>query len=167
MFKKTLTIIPALTTVSLIAILFGVVTPARSEVVTEPNIYVSSRFLPGNPFPGSAWCNWSSYTDGDLYCEALNINDDTISFTFDPHRQLITYTTFSIPAITVGELILAWGLPTGYIPAGIGTKVTWQHRAIYVMSRVFAPSNKVSFVSYQLDEIKPTHPWRGFIIRRD
>ncbi len=85
--------------------------------------------------------------------------------TFDVRDRLIARTTLLDPNKKVGELILAWGSPSGHQKLTLGNYVYWQGRYVYVAARDFGPQSNVSFIVF---DNRPTNmdPWQGFVNRR-
>jgi hypothetical protein len=65
--------------------------------------------------------------------------------------------------LTIGDLILAWGEPTGQTRYGYSADVYWGTRSAFVSSTPgFSPFSTVYFVTYRA-ELEQAGPWRGFV----
>ncbi len=160
---KLFKVLPFLSIMSLFVLLFGVVSPARTEAPAV-QVDIDPQYLPGKPVPASYGCSWGRLSDGEVFCETSGNADSMISFTFDIRRRVITCTTFTLRATTIGELVLVWGSPTGYSQSGGGAVVYWDYRSAYVLVSEFGPTEPVVLVSYELDHNQPKFPWKGFVI---
>jgi len=129
---------------------------------------IAPEFLPGKVLPPDMTCE-SAYYSMDyfhLYCRALRDSQQgNLYVTFDEREKLIVHTTLIDPGKTIGELILAWGVPNGFNNVMLGNYVYWPGRYAYVASKAFGPSSAVGFIVYD-NTIKADQPWTGFLNRR-
>jgi hypothetical protein len=116
-------------------------------------VELPARLMPGQPVPTDARCDWEHYWGSEYrYCQSgaayLTVKQGTIDrVTFDVH-------------VAVGDLILAWGQPTGAEIYSYSTYVYWGTRQAWVWGQ-FGPSARVWFVTFSA---KPDQvgPWQGF-----
>ncbi len=80
---------------------------------------------------------------------------------YDIDRHMIIQTSATIDDLTVGKLILAWGVPTGMRRAGDIIQVQWGTRSVYVSSNSLNPSTPTSSIFYSLMQTDGM-PWMGF-----
>lgn len=115
--------------------------------------------LPGKQrFPTAAGCE--ALHDGSFLCH-VNLNGSGVDLTYDGITQRIVYTSISTPNQTIGDLINAWGRPTGYTHTGESIVVFWSTRSAYLAPYSFKPQTLVKYVAYG-DLLKQTAIWRGF-----
>jgi hypothetical protein len=147
-------------TVVLGLVLFMVVRANRTAVHPIA-LDLPVRVLPGSLIPRDANCDWSMVTEYRLFC---HVNNDgvPIHFNYDMRRGVVISVSVETGEITVGELILAWGEPTGYTKSGTAVQLYWGVRSVYLMSRVFTPSARAGYVFYTREPNR-SQPWRGFV----
>ncbi|MHB8625406.1 MAG: hypothetical protein ACYDEO_04310 [Aggregatilineales bacterium] len=135
------------------------------------------QFLPGQPLPiglrcgavGYGSCYASVYTQ---WCESLKANcftsasieqnGKTLFFTIDMASQTIALTKIAAHEYAIGDLLLAWGTPTGFSQSGRDIHVHWGTRMASSTTCSFLPESRVDFISYYP---KPPQaaPWHGFV----
>jgi hypothetical protein len=159
---RSVTILSVLSSIILAAVAGCIITFTRGEPAAafEP---VNPRFLPGNPLPRSSWCerHYGDPTETTLPCHARQPTGRVVYLTYDTREQQITRTFINTPGKTVGELVLAWGIPTGYRNDSFGVYVYWQGRFVYSSDRAFKPESRAVFVAYSGKATKYA-PWYGF-----
>ncbi len=146
-----------------VGMIMGDLLPARQKEVSAYEGLVP-EMLPGNPVPSNFCC-----CTGDFHGEALitcrvNRNspaEGAIWIAYDVHKNMILYTTVIGPTQTAGDLILAWGVPTGYLHVHQGHFIVWPDRYAYVIDRFFSPSSKISFIQYG-GKLPDQTSWQGF-----
>ncbi len=118
------------------------------------------ELLPGKQqFPSLAGC--SALHDGRFVCH-LTLRGSTIELTYDGIVHQIIYTAVSTPDQKLGDLIVAWGEPTGFTRSGQTLAVSWSTRTAYLAPHSFQPDTQVMRVTYD-DKPKQTSPWHGFV----
>jgi hypothetical protein len=126
-------------------------------------IGIPDRLLPGNPLPSSARCDWYTVNEHMLYCTVTE-NGLSAYLSFDIDHQMIRSATLAVQDKVVGDLILAWGEPTGFAKSGLSNQVYWGNRSVYLLSTPFRPDTRVGYVFYSLSPYT-AGPWRGFVNR--
>lgn len=146
--------------VIMVVAMIGVLGNARTTV--QPiDLGISESLLPGNMLPATARCDRRTSSENVMYCDIMD-NGRTIYFSYDAKRNVIISTVASLKGRKkIGELILAWGTPTGYKKWGIAAKVYWGKRSAYVVTRDFSPDSVASFVTFTLEPAEVS-PWKGF-----
>lgn len=130
-------------------------TKPSSKVIEPP-----PELLPGKQqFPQAANCE--ALHDGRFSCD-VDVNGTDIALTYNAITYRILYTFTSRPDQTLGDLMLAWGTPSGFARSGDATLVFWNTRAAYLTPRSFRPESLVKYVRYGDAEVPPL-PWRGFV----
>src|SRR5262249_30540095 len=93
-------------------LLIGVLIIANSGYPTRTVQEPPPELLPGKQqFAVDAACHHAF--DEDFDCQ-VNLNGSRIGLEYDNINQKIIYTSISTPDQTLGDLITAWGDPTGY-----------------------------------------------------
>jgi hypothetical protein len=121
------------------------------------------QLLPGGPVPTIPNCFPRQFHHADCHIAvdgkdvALFVNTETGSIT----RIVATGGQYRL-----GNLILAWGTPTGITHFGYGCNifVFWGMRAAQVFTCTLDPSSPVAYIPYALTE-QPLSSWRGFTTR--
>lgn len=150
--------VAALMCFCLTMLVLGVMTAARTGTI--PTLLdPPPRYLPGNPLPGDVSC----YTPGDEHmprCFVQHLGDE-VYFNFDGNTRTILRTVIPAREYTIGQLILAWGTPTGITQTHYTIYVYWRTRSALLYTSSFQPDSRVEFILYGLEQ-QPTAPWRGF-----
>ncbi len=137
----------------------GVIAAARTELaapVTEP----PQRLLPGSPMVPEAVCDASR--DGEYRCFVRH-GDQVIWLAYDGAAQAITSTAFSVREETVGELLIAWGTPTGVAEQGGWITVYWGTRSAHLPECRVQPGSPVGYLAYgPMPKLGKLSAWRGF-----
>jgi hypothetical protein len=161
----------ALRLVKGVAVVFVVLTLATTSLVYGtivrsapkhlPPVDPPRQMLPGNPLPAQAICSWPPYASESMSCH-LSSDGQSFYFTYSAQQGIIIRTAMAVEDQTIGELITAWGPPSGVQIYPWTVLVSWDSRSVFVASRPFSPGNRVSFVRYTL-EPESTGPWQGFV----
>lgn len=141
-------------------LLTGIIAASGKEALPMP-VEPPAVLLPGNSLPDNAHCDYHPFMESRIYCSTVK-DGLTLYLSYDMARHEIMDTVLLTNHMTVGELILTWGRPTGYTKSGASVQVYWGNRAAYVFSGPFTPSSRASFVTYSLDS-HPVSDWHGFI----
>jgi hypothetical protein len=88
--------------------LLSVMVGTRGVVGVLPDVDLPERFQPGQPLPLDAYCYWEHWSTQYLYCQA-----DGVYLSFDQETRTIQRATKHVQDLTIGDLILVWGEPTG------------------------------------------------------
>src|SRR5262249_20378203 len=113
--------------------------------------------------PGDAYCNRHPSDDYTIYCTTAD-KGNSVYFVYSTVRHMIVDIAASGHDKTIGELIVAWGMPTGAKYSELGAQVYWGTRSVYLVTTDFNPGTPVNYVSYSL-EPHAVPAWMGFISR--
>jgi hypothetical protein len=137
----------------------GIVRAAWIDPIS-PTIEIPAALKPGSPIPGYVTCEeWSAYNSYAIqYC-----HDGDVYLSYDPDRGIITRASTYVysQAITLGQLVVAWGTPTGYKHEDRVLKVFWRDCYAYLTDSGMSPANRVVVVGWGLHN--DSDPWRGFV----
>src|SRR5437762_5886729 len=123
-------IISALTTTFATVVVVGVISTSRSAILA-PQIDVPSRYMPGSPLPDDSDCEWHMYEDHLRFCRAHAYG--WLYFTYDTRARIIDHVTSEAPDnLTIGDLMLIWGIPTGTDQNRWGVYAYWGSRSAFV-----------------------------------
>jgi hypothetical protein len=124
--------------------------------------HLPEQFFPGNTLPSATDCMWPPYTPSDTkYCR-ITLGYTTVFATYDVKRKMITRVSYSGQGETIGDLIMAWGTPTGMKRLPWAMEVHWKDRVVYASIQPFSPKSRAILIAYTLDyEAAPA--WRGFL----
>lgn len=165
--RQPVAVIAIVTAVVLAILALGATLPARAQptALAEPSTLTElpNEVRPGHDLPAQARCTYPPYGSLFIGCRIL-ISDHVYFITYHLKRRIITRTSIAIDGETIGQLILAWGLPTGIRRAGWMSEVHWGDRSVYVGARTFSPTSRTAFISFDL-EPGQTAPWTGFTNR--
>jgi hypothetical protein len=132
----------------------------RTDLITrfpEPD----PQFMPGGAIPSSAYCDWQFALSDSRYCFAESAGDH-ISLDVNRSSGIIDRTTVSGHGLTIGDLILTWGEPSGYSKSGIAFLVYWRNQSAYITASSLSPRTPIVFISYDLQTPQQL-PWAGLI----
>jgi len=141
------------------AAMLGVILVSKAALPSVTDI--PEKLLPGNVMPGDVGCLQSPYSGERVSCRLLTSQNDLIYITFDTKRHVITRASMLIERQPIGDLIRAWGPPTGIKKMRWAMQVRWGMRYVYVSAQPFSPENAVGFISYAIDP-DDVSPWKGF-----
>ena len=152
-------IISAATTAFATVVVAGIITTSRSATLPPP-IDVPARYMPGSPLPDDGDCEWHMYEDQMRFCRGHA--DGWLFFTYDMRARVIDHVTTENPGeLTIGDLMLMWGIPSGIDQNRWGVYVYWGSRSAFVNGPRFGPQSRVAFITYRL-QAYPQSTWRGF-----
>ncbi len=115
---------------------------------------------PGGPLPQFASCDYHNFYGGIAYCRFGDFF--SASYDYTAHKIECIYHSQGFNGLTVGDLILAWGQPTGIEFSGYSTTLYWGNKLAYVSyNHKFTPSSLVTFTAWCNDQ-RHGSPWRGF-----
>ena len=145
---------------SLMLLVLSILSAARTETV--PDIHVLDEiYLPGNvlpQLPKDAECFDLAY----LYRSCLiSVLGQKIYLNYEPSSRMMVHTGYRTKEYSIGELIVAWGFPTGIAQHDTFTFVNWERRSAIIYSKSFEPESRVAFIQYDLEE-QPSSVWEGF-----
>jgi hypothetical protein len=136
-------------------IIFGVVAPARLRPLAP--IEPPADLRPGNLLPADVNC----LLPDDRYNSCTVRRDGkTVELLYDARTRQILRVEVPGAAYRFGDLILAWGVPTGYARSWYGCSVVvyWQTRAAYLYTCVLALTSQVMNVEFGL-VVPPSSTW--------
>jgi hypothetical protein len=139
-------------------IILSVVIFARRGAIPElPDLPPS--YLPGSSQPRDLPC----YSDSSTYGPACSINlkGHQVYFDFDAESHIITDVLIPASKYRVGDLILAWGTPSGIKQTKHTTHIYWGTRTAYLPTISLRPDSQVHFILDE-PEARQGSPWRGF-----
>ncbi len=137
--------------------------PARGVLETDYQP-IASEWLPGNPLPPNTCCCYKHlYEQSELTCRIERIRDSIVWLDYDQRLRVISRSNIYDMNITVGDLILAWGTPLGYLQVGNNHYLFWTGRFAEAIDPSFTPASKVHLVQYnsKADDSDYT-AWKGF-----
>ncbi len=142
-----------------VGVAVAVVRTENLPQIVEP----PASLLPGNLLPQSIPC--TSSFERRFECKASQ-DGEIIYFTTDSSSHLIVYTSISARNQTLGNMIAAWGAPTGFARFGYALFVYWNMRWVYVSSCKLEPASPIEYIGYGLAGSiaaeREQLPWRGF-----
>lgn len=147
------------------ACVVGVIAVARTGSAS-PITEAPQRLLPGSPIVPEAVCDDSRdgdfRRDGEYRCFVRH-GDHIYWLAYDGASQAITTTQFSVRGETVGELLIAWGTPTGVAEQGHWIAVYWGTRSAHLPECRVQPGSPVGYLAYgPMPELERMSAWRGF-----
>lgn len=145
---------------SLVLLVMSLFSVARTQVIPEINV-LAGIYLPGNSLPllpQDSECN--PVEDDNVSCLVRELGQD-VYLIYGKSSRMIVRTAVRGREHKIGDLITAWGFPTGIAQHDTFTFVNWGRRSAIIYSMSFKPESRVAFIQYDLEE-QPTSPWRGF-----
>ena len=127
---------------------------------------LQERLLPGHPLPADTTCREPVTKNQSCTSYRVSVGGKEIYLAIDQSGQKIADTVYSAHEYTIGELILAWGLPSGFTQYGSAVQVYWDRRFAYLITCSFQPDSHVELISYSLTSSQAP-PWRGFKTSRE
>jgi hypothetical protein len=155
--KATIVVSSALLLLAVAA--FAVIAVNRTEL-RPLGLELPSRVQPGKSLPADARCDWHMVMEHILYCNVVDSNV-LVHFSYDIERQVILSSSMLANGKTVGDLLLAWGEPSGYTRSEMAVQVFWGARSVYLSSTPFKPGTRAGYITYTL-EPDSARPWHGF-----
>jgi hypothetical protein len=129
--------------------------------IPSPIYAPPQAYLPGNILP--------RYSEEDV-CVSLptynssclgHLQGHDIYCDYEAGTHKIIRTTVSAEESAIGDLILAWGTPTGFDQYDTSIVVSWGTRSALLVTNSFQPNSRVRFIAYDTEPLKRS-PWRGF-----
>jgi hypothetical protein len=137
----------------------AVVTVARIEKVA-PIPDLPERYRPGKPLPSDAACPKGRVDLWHVNCEASHLGH-RVHFTIQGSSMTIISSSIWMADFTIGDLILAWGMPTGFARNRYFINVYWGQRYALLLTETLRPDSRVKMVVYTRVD-SPALPWHGF-----
>jgi hypothetical protein len=154
-----------LTFVCLITSIASTIATARTGVVPL-HIDLPHGYLPGSPLPllpRDAEC--SQISSFYVSCHVQLIGEE-VYLTYELGTKMVVHTAIRVREYTAGDLIVAWGIPTGITQSGSLTYLNWGNRSASVYTSSFGPGSRVKSIIYSFAQ-QQALPWRGFTNIRD
>jgi hypothetical protein len=145
----------------MILILTFMITARTGTLPMLPDLPQS--YLPGSPQPQNVSCT----TFSGEYIPRCSVSylENEIYFNFGSDNRTITRTLIPARAYMLGQLILAWGAPSGITWNDYTIYLYWGKRSALVYARSLQPDSPVEFILYDLVQ-QPASPWRGFWLHK-
>lgn len=154
--KPILLRVIALAIVILAITILSVIATARTRSA-RLILDLPARLLPGRILPVEA----VPIEYGATQYFQIHQDGADIGLTYDDQRQIIVQTVSAMPGYTIGDLVVAWGLPAGYDQHGPAVDVYWGTRSAHLTVCSFQPDSPIAFIVYYLGE-RQASPWQGF-----
>ncbi len=133
--------------------------------MSAPGPQIVDYLLPGHALPQGASCdNGEPGFRYIWYCKAFQAGGKLVHFIYDRRKQVISSASLAGEGVTVGDLILAWGTPTGYTDHFRGVRVYWAEKVVWV-SVPLSPASPVDTITYldPTDLLQDQLAWHGFV----
>jgi hypothetical protein len=132
----------------------------------DPILDLPANLMPGNVMPRSCECSGPFTMSYEVGHCVVFLNGRKVYLGYEADRSIIARVSHSADNAPVGELVLAWGMPTGIKRTSSAIEVYWGKRSAYVTGGPFSPQSEVLFINYSLkDKVVP--PWHGFTSQID
>jgi hypothetical protein len=141
----------------------GVVTVGRVETVA-PIPDLPERYLPGKPMPREAMCPKGRVDLWNVNCETSHLGY-RVQFTVQGSSMTIISSSIWTADFTIGDLILAWGLPDGIAQYRYYINVYWGKRYALLLTNSLRPASRVHMIVYNGADSELL-PWHGFASER-
>jgi hypothetical protein len=89
------------------------------------------------------------------------LDNALVYFMFSSRDQTIARLSYTPRSGNLGDLLLAWGTPTGINRLSWSTEVHWGNRVVYVANNPLAPESRILYIAHNLAPER-SQPWRGF-----
>lgn len=132
--------------------------PARTSY--QP---IEDAYMPGNLYFSAESCNWQHHLreKNRVVCQKRIDFDRRMWITTNPNNARIISVGVGVDDITIGELLIIWGLPMGYTHQGSLIYLYWPGRYVFLVTPAFTPRAAVNYVGYTTEPMT-YQPWRGF-----
>ena len=143
-----------------IMLVLSVVAVASAGTPTPiPNL--PEMYLPGSPIPEDALCySYLTIVDPSVVCY-VTFQGKEIFLKFDQNMKTILRVITSTQEYTIGEMLLAWGAPSGIEATPYSTSIFWGTRSAHFYIDSLRPDSRVEYIRYDL-EPQSVSPWQGF-----
>jgi hypothetical protein len=157
--RRTVLKFTAVVLVGWTIIVLGVV--IRGRMGAAPHVPdLPQRFLPGNPLPGEAAC--TRYSNELILRCVVHLADYDVVFSLDAGMSFIHSTLIPAQKYTAGDLVAAWGAPTGITWDETNIYLYWETRSALLDTGSLQPDSRVDYILYELAAPLPAAPWPGF-----
>jgi len=141
--------------------MFGVLHFA--QLGTQSKIYeLPQAYLPGNPLPATVAVADCSDTANKKFSTLAEVDGRSVYLTYVFEERKIIRASVRAEDYNIGELITAWGRPTGIEKHGTTVLVSWGLRSVTLYTSFFNPSHPVAFIAYDNNMLNGA-AWRGFM----
>ena len=139
------------------------------------------QYVPGHTPPDDVRCGGdesdgeSCYPPLDSHCyesgnlgggcvssAVIQYNDQKIALLIDVAARTIELTSISAPGYSMGDLIQAWGTPTGFSQFGPAIDVYWGAQSAHLATCLFRPESQVDIITFYRTPAFAA-PWHGFV----
>ncbi len=147
--------------VSVHLVLGSVVSVASNKPLLAVDLELPNELRVNNMPPRQIACFWqeSVMSGGDLQMERMC--DYGVYHLFIRHNLIQTVSLFVYARnVRLGDLVLAWGTPSGFKHQNMLSSVYWPGRYVYLVTRPIRPDSIVSVVVW--DDNVQSSEWRGF-----
>ncbi len=138
----------------------SVLTVSRTSEMPKIGI-PSAAYLPGNTMPEMAKETDCFEGEGSYQSCIIHVLSQTIYLTYAPSSRMIVRTAIKAREYKIGELITAWGNPSGFTQEGDSVFVYWGKRCAILYTQSFRPESVVAFIQYDFDP-QQASVWQGF-----
>ena len=145
---------------SLMLIIFSVLNVARTGTISKI-LGLPRPYLPGNSLPRlpkDAECN---HFENDIISCIVHELDQDVYVSYEKNSRMIVHTGLKAIESKIGELIVAWGLPSGINQYDDTIVIYWGTRSAVLYTNSFRPESTVKFIQYDFAE-QQASPWQGF-----
>jgi hypothetical protein len=139
-------------------ILMLVLALSRLALVPQP-LELPPRYLPGSPYPSDTAC-YTPAGESMPRCSVDLLGND-VYFNFDNEKTSILRSIIPTQEYRIGDLVLAWGSPSGIKQQDTLSYVYWGRRSALLYTRSLQPHSRVTFILFDPVETEAS-PWRGF-----
>ena len=133
---------------------------AIPQIPDPPELYIPGRAVP--QLPEDAVCREPQFY---FHTCVFNLLGQRTYLTFDPKTKMIVQIAIQVREYKIGNLITAWGNPTGIKRYFNRVQVSWGRRSAVLYTYSFRPESLIEFIQYDLEEHQAP-PWQGFVNRR-
>jgi hypothetical protein len=147
--------------VGLTLTIFGILRLAQTAPL--PTVYeLPQAYLPGNPLPATVKVADCANFAHQKFSTPAEVDGRTVYLTYIFEDRKIIRASVRSEDYNIGELVTAWGRPTGITRHGATILVSWGRRSVTLYTSFFKPDRPISFIAYDNDQ--PTSAaWRGFM----
>ena len=118
--------------------------------------------LPGHLLPSRIQCVTPPNSSCYLASYSINTNGKAVHFIPDPEFRTIAYVLVEANEYTMGDLLAAWGTPTGFTQCVGEVTVFWGTHKAFFFTQSFQPDSHVELIVYALEPYQAPR-WHGFI----
>lgn len=142
-------------------LVFGVLMVARLGTIPEL-LDPPQAYLPGSTLPQRVKgtdCFQPEYRYVSCRTEISGRNAYVL---YDPSTRMIIHTAIEGGEHKIGDLVAAWGFPTGFDQQGGSIFIYWGTRTAILYTTSFKPDTRLTFIEYDFEQ-QHASPWHGFV----